>query len=312
MGRKSLKRVYLNDECGEVMQSGKIIKSISGFYDVQLDDGSIIRTRARGNFRKQKIKPIVGDLVDFEDAYLLAVKPRKNSLVRPPVANLDVAIVVMSAVEPDFSTNLLDRYLAYLAANQIDAVIYMSKGDLLSATQRTEIQQVLLAYERIGYTVCQNDAESQSQLETLAANKILIVMGQSGAGKSTLLNRLLPDLKLETAEISSSLNRGKHTTRTVTLYPFGHNGLIADTPGFSSLDLSEIEPTDLTQYFLEFAKIGTGCRFRGCQHIQEPDCAVKQAVETGEIAQFRYDNYLQLHQELSHLRPTYRKSSKQN
>ncbi|GEL12695.1 hypothetical protein FC15_GL000982 [Lapidilactobacillus concavus DSM 17758] len=294
------------------MQSGKIIKSISGFYDVQLASGEVVRTRARGNFRKQKIKPIVGDLVEFESAYLLAVKPRQNALVRPPVANLDLAIVVMSAVEPDFSTNLLDRYLVYLAENQIEAVIYLSKTDLLSDSQRAAIEDRLAVYRQIGYTVCQNDGYDRSQLEALASQQTLIVMGQSGAGKSTLLNRLMPQLALETAQISSSLNRGKHTTRTVTLYPFGADGLIADTPGFSSLDLSEIDPITLADDFLEFAQIAVNCRFRGCQHLQEPDCAVKAAVATGEIAQFRYDNYVQISQELSHLRPVYRKSSKPN
>lgn len=290
------------------MQTGKIIKSISGFYDVLTADGTIERTRARGNFRKQKIKPVVGDHVEFESEYLLKVNPRKNLLVRPPMANLDLAIVVMSAVEPDFSTNLLDRYLVYLAANQIDALIYVSKTDLLSKAGLEKLEPIFEQYLQIGYPVYHHQTANLVDIEAAAADKTLMVMGQSGAGKSTLLNYLLPELKLATAEISQSLNRGRHTTRTVTLYPIGAGGAIADTPGFSSLDLSQIAVNDLGQYFIEFPEIAAQCRFRGCQHRQEPDCAVKAAVEAGTIAKFRYLDYLQLYDELSQLRPVYRKS----
>lgn len=290
------------------MQTGKIIKSISGFYDVLTAEGVVERTRARGNFRKQKIKPVVGDHVEFDDGYLLAVKPRRNVLVRPPMANLDLAVVVMSAVEPEFSTNLLDRYLVYLAANQMDALIYVSKLDLLTEEQLAKLTPVFAEYTKIGYQVYTHQTADLADIKTAAAGKTLMVMGQSGAGKSTLLNHLLPELKLATAEISQSLNRGKHTTRTVTLYPIGAGGAIADTPGFSSLDLSQINLDELNQYFVEFPEFAVQCRFRGCKHLQEPDCAVKAAVETGEIAKFRYNDYLQIHDELSHLRPVYRKS----
>ncbi|WP_125605575.1 ribosome small subunit-dependent GTPase A [Lapidilactobacillus bayanensis] len=290
------------------MQTGKIIKSISGFYDVLTGEGTIERTRARGNFRQQKIKPVVGDHVEFEAGYILAVQPRRNVLVRPPMANLDLAIVVMSAVEPDFSTNLLDRYLVYLAANKMDALIYVSKTDLLSESQLTKLTPIFDAYLKIGYQVYTHQTSDFADIEAAAAGKTLMVMGQSGAGKSTLLNHLLPELKLTTAEISQSLNRGRHTTRTVTLYPLGVGGAIADTPGFSSLDLSQLDVGELGQYFVEFPEIADGCRFRGCQHLREPDCVVKAAVEKGTIANFRYADYLQIHDELSHLRPVYRKS----
>lgn len=290
------------------MQTGKIIKSISGFYDVLTAEGKVERTRARGNFRKQKIKPVVGDHVEFEDGYILAIKPRQNVLVRPPMANLDLAIVVMSAVEPDFSTNLLDRYLVYLAANNMEALIYVSKIDLLSEQQLAQLMPLLQQYGEIGYRVYSHGTADFSGIKEAAAGKTLMVMGQSGAGKSTLLNYLLPELKLATAEISQSLNRGRHTTRTVTLYPIGVGGAIADTPGFSSLDLSQINSEDLGHYFIEFLDVSGQCRFRGCQHLREPDCAVKAAVEAGTIAKFRYADYVQLHDELGNLRPTYRKS----
>ncbi|WP_261806854.1 ribosome small subunit-dependent GTPase A [Lapidilactobacillus luobeiensis] len=291
------------------MATGKIIKSISGFYDVVQADGAIIRTRARGNFRKQGIKPLVGDFVEFADAYLLSIEPRKNELVRPPIANIDQAIVVMSAAEPAFSSNLLDRYLVYLATCSIKPLIYISKFELLTVEQQEQLLPIFAVYRKIGYPVLLGTTELSTdfhELRQLLAGQETVVMGQSGAGKSTLLNHLLPQLDLATAAISNSLNRGKHTTRTVTLYPFGAAGLVADTPGFSSLDLTAITVTTLPTLFPEFVALADQCRFRGCLHLQEPDCAVKAALDQGKIAQFRYEDYQQLHQELAALKPNYR------
>ncbi|WP_125767117.1 ribosome small subunit-dependent GTPase A [Lapidilactobacillus wuchangensis] len=291
------------------MESGKIIKSISGFYDVLTPEGTVVRTRARGNFRKQGIKPIVGDLVDFADAYILKVEPRQNQSVRPPVANLDVAVVVISAAEPAFSTNLLDRYLVYLAAQNIKAIIYVSKTDLLSAAELAELTPIWASYREIGYDLLigqQEQATQFTQLLQLIAEQQVMVMGQSGAGKSTLLNHLFPQLQLPTAAISQSLNRGRHTTRTVTLYPFGKKGLIADTPGFSSLELTVLAADQLANCFPEFVALADQCRFRGCLHLQEPGCAVKAALEQQKIANFRYRDYQQMYQEIAAQKPVYR------
>ncbi|MFC6315981.1 ribosome small subunit-dependent GTPase A [Lapidilactobacillus achengensis] len=291
------------------MPVGKIIKSISGFYDVLQADGTIVRTRARGNFRKQRIKPVVGDQVEFADAYLLKLAPRKNELVRPPIANIDQAIVVMSATEPEFSPNLLDRYLVYLASQTIAPLIFVSKLDLLSESKQAALAPIFAAYRQIGYPIFLGTTELDqdfAELRQALHGQETVVMGQSGAGKSTLLNHLLPQLGLATAEISTSLNRGKHTTRTVTLYPFAGQGLIADTPGFSSLELTGISLTDLPTLFPEFQAVATQCRFRGCLHLQEPDCAVKAAVTAGMIPAFRYEDYQQLHGEIAALKPTYR------
>lgn len=291
------------------IESGKIIKSISGFYDVLTTTGSVVRTRARGNFRKQGIKPIVGDLVDFADAYILKIEPRQNQSVRPPVANIDVAVVVISAAEPAFSTNLLDRYLVYLAAQGIKAIIYVSKTDLLSATELAKLQPIWVTYQKIGYDLIVGQQEQAANFEgllNLIAEQQVMVMGQSGAGKSTLLNQLFPQLNLPTAAISQSLNRGRHTTRTVTLYPFGKHGLIADTPGFSSLELTMLAANQLASCFPEFVALADQCRFRGCLHLQEPGCAVKTAVAAGEVANFRHLDYQQMYQEITAQKPVYR------
>lgn len=292
-----------------LIESGKIIKSISGFYDVLTNEGTVVRTRARGNFRKQGIKPIVGDLVDFADAYILKVEPRQNQSVRPPVANLDVAVVVISAAEPAFSTNLLDRYLVYLAAQKIKAIIYVSKTDLLSPAEVKELTPIWASYGKIGYDLLVGQQEQATHFErllALIAEQQVMVMGQSGAGKSTLLNQLFPQLQLPTAAISQSLNRGKHTTRTVTLYPFGQHGLIADTPGFSSLELTGLTTVELANCFPEFVALAAQCRFRGCLHLQEPGCAVKAALDQQRIASFRYQDYQQMYQELAAQKPSYR------
>ncbi|EHO51146.1 ribosome small subunit-dependent GTPase A [Lentilactobacillus kisonensis F0435] len=225
------------------MIKGKIFQSLSGFYDVHAD-GKVYRTRARGNFRKRKITPLVGDDVEFQiedgdKGYILRMLPRKNSLVRPPIANIDQAIVATAATQPEFSSNLLDRQLIALEISHIKPIIYFTKTDLLSTAQRDQLQTVAMGYQAIPYDVIfpeqAFDDSSLDELQTLLAGKENVIMGQTGAGKSTLLNHLAPELNLKTGEISAALNRGKHTTRKVALLQVG-TGLIADTPGFSSYD----------------------------------------------------------------------------
>ena len=287
---------------------GQLKKALSGFYYIQ-HEGNLYQTRARGNFRKRKVKPLVGDFVEFEstsltDGYLLEIFPRKNELVRPPVANVDQVIVVASLVEPDFSYHLLDRFLVSLEQKQIEPVIYLSKVDLLDDT--TLLEEIKATYHLAGYRVIVGDKNGLNQVKALLKNRLTVLAGQSGAGKSTLLNQLVPGLALETGEISEALNRGKHTTRHVELIDVA-KGLVADTPGFSSIDFFDLEVTDLPKMFPEFVVLQDACRFRECSHTHEPDCAVKEALAEGKIAQIRYDNYLLFLQELKNQRPTYQK-----
>lgn len=286
---------------------GRIIKSLAGFYYVE-SDGVVYQTRARGNFRKKGQTPYVGDFVDFSaedhsEGYILAIHDRKNSLVRPPIVNIDQAVVIMSAKEPDFNANLLDRFLVLLEHRAIEPIVYISKMDLL--TSPDEIAVIQKQYQEIGYQFC----TFLDELLPLLTDKVTVFMGQTGVGKSTLLNKIAPDLKLETGEISDSLGRGRHTTRAVSFYNV-NGGKIADTPGFSSLDYEITNAEDLNKAFPELRRLSRLCKFRSCTHTHEPSCAVKDAVESGELWQSRYDNYLQFLSEIENRRETYKKAVK--
>ena len=283
---------------------GRIIKSLAGFYYVE-SDGVVYQTRARGNFRKKGQTPYVGDFVDFSaedhsEGYILAIHDRKNSLVRPPIVNIDQAVVIMSAKEPDFNANLLDRFLVLLEHRAIEPIVYISKMDLL--TSPDEIAVIQKQYQEIRYQFC----TFLDELLPLLTDKVTVFMGQTGVGKSTLLNKIAPDLKLETGEISDSLGRGRHTTRAVSFYNV-NGGKIADTPGFSSLDYEITNAEDLNKAFPELRRLSRLCKFRSCTHTHEPSCAVKDAVESGELWQSRYDNYLQFLSEIENRRETYKK-----
>ena len=286
---------------------GIIIKSLAGFYYVEAD-GQVYQTRARGNFRKKGQTPYVGDFVDFSaddqsEGYILKIHERKNSLVRPPIVNIDQAVVIMSAKEPDFNANLLDRFLVLLEQKTIEPLIYISKLDLLE--DRSQLDAFKAIYEKIGYPFLYSLEELLPHLD----KKVTVFMGQTGVGKSTLLNRIAPDLALETGQISDSLGRGRHTTRAVSFYNV-NGGKIADTPGFSSLDYEVKESELLNDCFPELAEVSQGCKFRTCTHTHEPACAVKLALETGQVAQSRYDNYLQFLSEIEQTRETFKKVSK--
>ena len=286
---------------------GQIRKALSGFYYVA-SDGKMYQTRARGNFRKKKLTPLVGDEVVFSseensEGYILELLPRKNELVRPPVANIDQGVIVTSLIEPNFSYNLLDRFLVTLENKYIHPIIYLSKTDLVK--DQSLVDEIRGVYEPLGYPVIDGEQDKQ-KLTDLFADNVTVFMGQSGAGKSTLLNDVSPDLNLETGEISDALGRGRHTTRHVELLElFG--GLVADTPGFSSIEFLEITTEELPKEFPEFRAAAPQCRFRECRHVKEPGCEVKHRLETGEIAQTRYDNYLQFLQEIDKRRPIYNK-----
>jgi len=293
------------------MPEGKIIKALSGFYYVESSEG-IITCRGRGNFRNKKITPLVGDQVVYHveksgEGYLLEIKDRKNELVRPPIANVDQAILVFSAIEPDFSPNLLDRFLTLIEFNEIKPIIVITKIDLLSEEVLKKITAHADYYRQIGYEVLLTSSKTEEGVELvqpLLAEKISVFAGQSGVGKSTLLNALKPDLELKTGIISSHLGRGKHTTRHVELIEIGE-GLVADTPGFSSLDFIDIEVEDLSYCFIEMRERSNACKFRGCTHLAEPKCAVKEAIENGEISSDRYEHYKSFIQEIRDRKPRY-------
>ncbi|MBH9985600.1 ribosome small subunit-dependent GTPase A [Lactobacillus sp. M0390] len=291
---------------------GIVVGLISGFYDVQTGN-QIVRTRARGLFRKNKEKPTVGDHVKIQideqgTSYLTEILPRVNMIGRPALANVDHVLLVISAVEPDFSLQLLDRYLTFFSWQKVAVSIYLSKSDLVDEAKFAEIKASLSYYVKIGYPVFYQWEELAEKLPSaIESQQIWTLAGQSGAGKSTLINHLKQDIEQETAAISTSLNRGKHTTRTVQLFPLGE-GFLADTPGFSAIDFTPIKINDLCNYFVEFKRASVKCKFRGCQHIKEPKCEVKNLVEKQEITQSRYDNYLQMRSEIENGRmPEYLK-----
>ncbi|MDQ0155972.1 ribosome small subunit-dependent GTPase A [Robertmurraya andreesenii] len=294
------------------MPEGKIIKALAGFYYVLTDEKKVIQCRGRGVFRKNKISPLVGDEVVFQadndqEGYILEIRERKNELVRPPIANVDQAILIFSSVEPDFSTGLLDRFLVLIEFNRIRPIICISKMDLTSEDQRKAIEAYAAQYEKAGYQVLLTSSVTEDgiqQLLPLLEGEISVFAGQSGVGKSSLLNVLKPDLELETNDISTHLGRGRHTTRHVELIEIG-DGLVADTPGFSSLEFTEIEVEDLNYCFPEIEEASHRCKFRGCLHVQEPKCAVKQAVDNGEIPDYRYEHYKLFLQEIKDRKPRY-------
>lgn len=271
-----------------------------------------MQSKGRGVFRKRGIHPLVGDFVTYEpdgdnDAIITEVHERKNELVRPPIANVDQALLVFSMVEPDFSTHLLDRFLTVIESHRIQPIICLTKKDIAGDEALKTVLEIAQYYEKIGYemiTTFIDDPELPTKLEPVLRDKVTVLAGQSGVGKSTLLNSALPTLGLKTGEISDALGRGRHTTRHVELLEVA-KGLVADTPGFSTLELEHLEKEQLSRQFIEFDEASEGCKFRGCLHLNEPKCAVKDLVATGEIAEFRYKHYLQFLQEIMERKPRY-------
>lgn len=267
---------------------GRIIKQVSNDYSVLLNN-EIIVCKARGKFRKLGVSPLVGDmvLVDLKNKYILDILPRKNSLVRPAIANVDQAIVVTSVEVPEFSSNLLDKLLTIIEYNNIKPIIYFSKLDLIDSKKLEEINEIISYYRKIGYAVYTDFEDVKKVLK----DKVTVLTGQSGAGKSTLLNKLDNSLNLKVDKVSYALGRGKHTTRhTEFLNMFG--GYVADTPGFSSLNLSELKNEDIRDNFIEFNKYRINCEYDDCMHYQEDNCNIKKQVEKKEILESRYLNYI--------------------
>lgn len=297
------------------MAEGQIIKALSGFYYVKSGE-TIYACKGRGVFRNKKIHPLVGDNVFFDitgvkEGYIIEVKERKNAFIRPPVANISQAMVVNAVIEPKFSPLLLDRFLVVLENKQISPLILLTKLDLTDEDKKNAITSFQADYERIGYRVLVTSLKEETtvpgdikEIRSHLRGEVTMLVGQSGVGKSSLLNALHPDLALKTGEISKSLGRGKHTTRHVELVEVD-GGLVADTPGFSTLDFAGIEAEDLGDCFKEIKRMASQCKFRSCLHDKEPHCAVKQAVETKEISDYRYKHYVSFLQEILSRKPRY-------
>ena len=266
---------------------GRIIKNISNDYTVDTGSNQYI-CKPRGKFRIEGNTPLVGDIVTFDEQnnYILDIQKRKNELIRPSIANIDMAIVVTSVKKPNFDTTLLDKNLTIIAYNNITPIIYLTKLDLLNHEETNEIEKYIKYYQKIGYIVITNVSDLLKTIE----NKTVVLTGQSGAGKSTLLNKIDPKLELNTDEISLALGRGKHTTRHTELYHIG-NTYIADTPGFSKIDFIGMNPIDIRDNMKEMFDNLEYCKYDDCMHVKEDGCKVIELVNNNEILKSRYDNY---------------------
>ncbi len=276
---------------------GIIIKGVGGFYYVKDDASTIYECKARGIFRKNNIKPTVGDYVEFENGSINEIYPRKSHLIRPSVANIDNLIIVIAAANPSPDYFLTDKLIVAALASGITPIICINKTDLADGTDIVNI------YSKAGFeviSICAQEEQGVEVIEKIIDGKVSAFAGLSGVGKSSILN-LLSDFTAQTGEISK-INRGKHTTRHVELFDIGNNSFILDTPGFSSLAITEIcdiKAEELEHYYPEFQIIEDDfCRFKGCSHINEPDCAVKRLVQSGNISEERYNNYTELYNQL--------------
>ncbi|RGI45622.1 ribosome small subunit-dependent GTPase A [Roseburia sp. OM04-10BH] len=284
---------------------GKIVKGISGFYYVHVVESGIYECKAKGIFRQQKMKPLVGDDVEIDiiseekkTGNVAAILPRKNALIRPAVANVDQALLIFAAASPNPNFNLLDRFLVMMGRQDVPVILCFNKCDLITEEQKQEIAAI---YEASGCKILFVSAKKElglKELQEILEGKTTTVAGPSGVGKSSLINLLAPEACMETGEISKKIERGRHTTRHAELIQLKGDGYIMDTPGFSSLYLPEMEKEELQDCYPEFAAFEPYCRFQGCSHISEPDCGVKEALSEGKIHPVRYENYCQLYGEL--------------
>lgn len=284
---------------------GKIVKGISGFYYVHVVESGIYECKAKGAFRQQKIKPLVGDdvridVIDEQSMIgnIVEILPRQNELIRPAVSNIDQALLIFATAKPQPNFNLLDRFLIMMKYQNVSVIICFNKSDLASEQEKDRLYQI---YANCGCQILFTSAVEESgieELRTILNHKTTAVAGPSGVGKSSLVNVICPDIQMETGEISRKIERGKHTTRHSQLIHIVDRSYIMDTPGFSSLYIPGLEKEDLGKFYEEFAEHEPYCRFQGCSHINEPDCGVKQALAEGKIHPIRYENYCMLYEEL--------------
>lgn len=288
---------------------GIIVKGIAGFYYVRCTDGIVYECKAKGVFRKDHKKPLVGDLVSMDVldqdkslGHISEIKDRKNELIRPAVANIDQAMVIFAAAHPMPNLGLLDRFLIQMEHYNIPTIICFNKADLVSNADLEYLQQI---YEKAGYRTVLISAKKEQGIDLvreLLRGKVTTVAGPSGVGKSTLINLLQDRVIMETGSVSEKIARGKHTTRHSELLEIDRDTFIFDTPGFSSLDVSYLLPEELENCFPEMRRYRDKCRFLGCAHIHEPDCGVKQALTLGEMSKERYDDYVNLYAECKNKR----------
>ena len=284
---------------------GKIIKGIAGFYYVHVVESGVYECKAKGIFRKEKIKPLVGDCVDIKvlddiekEGNIVEILPRKNELIRPAAANIDQALVVFAVSNPEPHFNLLDRFLVMMESKEIPVILCFNKKDIAAQPELAQIREI---YQACGYEVVFTSAlkkENMEPVRKLLEGKATVIAGPSGVGKSSLINLLQTEVQMETGSISEKIGRGKHTTRHSELIAINENSYIMDTPGFSSLYVNEFDKGELKYYFREFAPYEGKCRFVGCNHVHEPGCLVKEAVEAGKIHSIRYEDYLEMYREL--------------
>lgn len=284
---------------------GKIIKGIAGFYYVHAEDCGVYECKARGIFRRENVKPLVGDDVELEvldqeekEGNIRKILPRRSELIRPAVANIDQALVIFAIRKPEPNFNLLDRFLIMMEQQGLPSVICFNKSDIASAEEQEALQD---AYEACGYRVffiSVKEQEGLKEVRQILQGKTTTVAGPSGVGKSSLINYLHPQAGMETGAVSEKIDRGRHTTRHSELFALDRESYIMDTPGFSSLQLFDMEKEELKDFYPEFREYEGGCRFRGCVHMSEPGCRVKQALSEGKISSVRYHNYTVLYEEL--------------
>ena len=267
--------------------TGQITKIVSNQYTVN-SEGKIFLCNSRGKFRKDGITPMVGDYVEFDatNNYIMDVKPRKNTLIRPMVSNIDQGLIVTSVKIPDFSTNLLDKLIVLMEINKVTPIICITKMDLLDEKDKKEINTCIDYYKSIGYKCIYS--EDLDSIKKIFKDKVTVFTGQTGAGKSTLINKLNPELDFEVGDVSIALGRGRHTTRHIELVEM-YDGKVLDTPGFSALEFNNISKETIRDGFIEFKNYS--CKYKDCMHLNEDDCAVKKAVEDGAILRSRYLNY---------------------
>lgn len=283
---------------------GKIIKGIAGFYYVHVEACGIYECKAKGIFRNRKIKPLVGDNVEIEildqDKFLGNIEnilPRKNELIRPASANIDQAMVIFAITNPEPNYNLLDRFLVMMDYQDVPTVICFNKIDLSTQSQMDHLRKVYRDCGSELLFISTYDQTGIEEVRNIMAHKTTVLAGPSGVGKSSLTNLILPDAAMETGGVSR-IGRGRHTTRHSEIFHIADDSYLMDTPGFTSMNLPEIEKEQLRFYFPEFTKYEGECRFNGCVHVNEPDCTVKQAVEEERIDKQRYDSYVQIYEEL--------------
>lgn len=284
---------------------GKIVKGIAGFYYVYVVGSGLYECKAKGIFRKEKVKPLVGDEVKIEvldeakkTGNIERILPRKNQLIRPAVANIDQALVIFAMTDPKPHFNLLDRFLVMMERKEIPVVLLFNKKDIAKPEEAGALKEI---YGACGYPLLLASAlkeENIEEIRNILRGKTTTVAGPSGVGKSSLINLLQPEAHMETGCISRKIARGKHTTRHSELIYIEDDSYIMDTPGFSSLYINDFEKEELKLYFREFAPFEGHCRFNGCSHVHEPGCAVKEAVEEGKIHRIRYEDYLEIYREI--------------